>query len=112
MQDASGALLLSASDLSNFLACRHLTALDFAHLRGLVERPRRIDTVSERLRELGYAHEQRYVDTLPRHGRVVDLRGHLDADTRTTEAMRDGAHAIVQAKFEIDGWLGYGDVLQ
>lgn len=112
MQDASGAILLSASDLSNFLACRHLTALDVAHLRGLVERPRRIDAVSDRLRELGYAHEQRYVETLQRQGGVVDLRGHLDADTRTIEAMRDGARAIVQAKFEIDGWLGYADVLR
>jgi uncharacterized protein len=112
MQDSSGSLRLSASDLSSFLACRHLTALDFAHLRGLVDRPRRIDAVSERLRELGYAHEQRYVDALRRRGEVVDLRGHLDADTRTLEAMHHGAAAIVQAKFETDGWLGYADVLQ
>src|SRR4029453_1259802 len=54
MHDSSSSLRLSASDLSNFLACRHLTALDFAHLRGLVERPRRIDAVGERLGGPGF----------------------------------------------------------
>ena len=59
MQDSSGAVLLSASDLSNFLSCRHRTALDFARLRGLVDPAPHSDPVSDRLRELGYAHEQR-----------------------------------------------------
>jgi hypothetical protein len=53
----------------------HLTALDFAHVHGLVERPRRVDPVSDRLRELGYAHEQRDVDTLRRRGDVPICAG-------------------------------------
>ena len=91
MQDATGSILLSASDLSNFLSCRHRTALDLALMRALVERPTRVDPMSELLRERGFAHEQRYVDSLRRRGEVVDLREHLDAETRTIQAMRDGA---------------------
>jgi uncharacterized protein len=112
VQDASGSILLSASDLSNFLSCRHRTALDLALVRSLVERPTRVDPMSDLLRERGFAHEQRYVDALRRRGEVVDLREHLDAESRTIAAMRDGAWAIVQAKFEVGGWLGYADVLQ
>lgn len=42
MQLLDGRLILSASDLNNYLACRHLTALDLARARG------EIDVVPER----------------------------------------------------------------
>ncbi len=55
------AIELTASDLANHLACRHLSALDLRVARGELARPFVPDPLLERLRELGRRHEQAYV---------------------------------------------------
>jgi uncharacterized protein len=57
-------LVLSASDLSSFLACRHRTALDMAVAFGDRKRPHVHDPLVEILWERGLEHERRYVDVL------------------------------------------------
>ena len=43
MQLIDGTAVYAATDLVGFLACEHLTALERAALRGLVERPNRLE---------------------------------------------------------------------
>ena len=111
-------LRLSASDLSHFLSCRHLTALDLAALRKTRDRPYRSeDPLLELLRKRGMEHEQAYVELLAREGRqVVDLNGisRKETDkaiTATLDAIRGGADVIVQAALQHETWFGYADVL-
>ena len=106
-------LVLSATDLSTFLSCRHRTALDLAVALGEREKPRWVDPFAEVLRHRGQAHERNYVDALRAGGlRVLDLSGRDDALERTIQAMRDGFDAIVQACLKNDRWLGYADILR
>jgi len=113
MQVRSGSILLSATDVSNFLACRRRSALDLALIHGLVKAPTWVDPMAAVLRDRGNAHEQQYLGRLKDNGRtIVDLRDDPCATNRTLEAMRDGADVIYQAKFEQGQWLGYVDFLQ
>jgi predicted RecB family nuclease len=112
-------LTLSATDLSNFLGCRHRTALDLAAVHGHRQRRRRgnMDPLLEVLIARGNAHEQQYVDSFRAQGRtVVDLTefknqerdAHVDA---TIAAMREGPDVIVQGALRDTCWFGYPDVL-
>jgi predicted RecB family nuclease len=106
-------LILSATDLSIFLSCRHRTALDLSVALGEREKPTWVDPFAEVLRERGREHERKYVESLRVSGLiVVDLAGTDNAHRLTIEAMRAGAGAIVQACLRNDKWLGYADILQ
>jgi len=113
---AEGGLILSATDLSNFLGCRHRTALEMAVAYGTAERPRWHDPLLEILFQRGIEHERAYVESLRAEGRVVvDLAGadDLDAATaRTLETMRSGVEVIVQAAMREGRWYGRPDVLR
>ncbi len=66
---------LSPTDLAQFLACRHRTALDLAVARGLRTAPAWADPTLDLLRERGLRHEHAYVETLRAAGLgIVDLR--------------------------------------
>jgi hypothetical protein len=54
--------LCFATDLTNFLGCRHLTAVERLAAHKLAKRPYYDDPMLEILRERGLAHEQAYVD--------------------------------------------------
>ena len=99
MRIASSTLELSASDLSQFLACRHLTPLDLAVAQGQRAAPSWVDPALVLLQERGLGHERRYVDTLRGQGlEAVDLsaRSVDDAVSRASDAMRPGVDVIVQ----------------
>ncbi|HEX6316838.1 MAG TPA: TM0106 family RecB-like putative nuclease, partial [Gemmatimonadaceae bacterium] len=111
-------LRLSASDLSHFLSCRHLTALDLAAANKQRQRPhRREDPLLELLWKRGMEHERNYVDRLRGEGRTItDLNGvprneSARAIAATLEAIHSGADVIVQAALEHESWVGYADVL-
>ena len=111
-------LVLSPSDLSNFLTCRHRAGLDLAAARGVIEKPRYEDPYAAMLRQHGDEHEHDYVDLL-RAGGLVIVSAKPDSDTKaeestrlTLEAMRSGAQVIVQARLEGDQIAGYADVLR
>lgn len=98
-----------ATDLTNFLGCRHLTALERLAAHIIAKRPHFDDPMLELLRERGLEHEQAYVQRLRGTGRrVVELsKQSPDAFADTMRAMREGADVIVQARLEHGLWAGW-----
>ncbi|MEZ5079977.1 MAG: TM0106 family RecB-like putative nuclease [Thermoleophilia bacterium] len=124
MQLTPDGLLLSASDLTNHLACDHLTAERRRIALGERAYPvSRIDPHAELIRERGMAHEQAQLERLSDvargdcrdlsgdgpHGSVRELVDHAAV---TREAMRDGARLIFQGTLLGDRWQGRPDFLR
>jgi predicted RecB family nuclease len=107
---------LSGSDLSNHLACGHLTSLDVAVAKRLRDAPTWHSPDTWVLRQRGLAHEAAYLQRLIEQGlTVADLRlleAELPAFEATRTAMRDGNDVIVQAVLMEGGWFGKADVLR
>ncbi len=100
-------LQISASDLANHLACRHIITLDLQVVRGEIKQEFREDPRIDALIERGKRHEQQYLSHLAASGLNV-VHGDVN---QTIDAMRSGADVISQA-YLIDGpWHGYADVL-
>src|SRR4051812_412899 len=114
MQIVDHQLILSASDLNNFLACPHLTALDLARMRGELTVEPEQGADAELLARKGDEHERRYLESLKAMGReVAEIPGAgaspaaLSASVAATEAaMRAGAEVIYQATFLNEGMRG------
>src|SRR5947209_4782054 len=109
-------LVLSATDLANFLACRHRTALDMAVAFGARDRVYRRDPLLEILWQRGIEHEKRYVESLRNDcATVVDL-GDVDDPVEqvvaTLEEMHRGIEVIVQGGLTDGRWFGKPDVLR
>src|SRR5215472_5049524 len=94
--------LFFATDLTNFLACRHLMALERLAAHDLAKRPFFDDPMLEILRERGLDHERAYVQHLAHSGRTVveiDKQSPVAFD-KTMSAMQDGIEVVVQARLE------------
>lgn len=116
MRLRENSLRLSPSDLSNHLACRHLTSLDLAVARGELAKPVLHSKFLDLLRARGDEHEKAYVAALRARGlAVADLSGNRElSDTAyqaTRDAMAGGADVVVQAAVGHDGFAGYADLL-
>ena len=118
MRNTQTGLSLSATDVSNSLACRRLTGFDMAVALEGRKRPFRHDPLLDLLIARGAEHEKDYVDHLKAEGREVLDLSHLQGDREaavaaTLEAMRAGQQVIVQAALEADNgrWYGRPDVL-
>ena len=120
---ADGTLVLAATDLTNYLACAHLTQQRLAVIRGERSRPRPADDpYAELIRERGERHEEEQLARLSQGcGGHVDLstdkapisRDELElAAAATTAAMREGAPLIYQAQFFDGRWQGRADFLR
>ena len=106
-------LRLSATDLANFLACRHLTQQDLDRAHGRIAAPPRLQWQREeveRLRERGSKHEDAYVEALALSSTVERLDARSQAATE--RAMRSGVDVIVQATLGEGRWMGRADVLR
>ena len=116
MHEVDGRIHLSASDLVNHLACRHLTALDRQVAAGTLSRPSSYDPTLELLKERGLAHEAAYIRHLEESGcQVTRIDGvGLDAATvaATIDAMRSGREVIVQGALADGRWGGRTDILR
>ncbi len=114
MKQTGAQLILSPTDLSSFLGCRHRTGLDLAVARGVLTKPERHDAFAQSLAAHGLEHEQRYLQWLRSQGRdVADLsalRGE-NADEATREAMGRGVDVVYQAALAGPGWRGFADLL-
>jgi predicted RecB family nuclease len=107
---------LSASDLSNHLACRHLTALDLAVATGQRPAPKWHSPDAWVLQQRGMEHEKAYLNHLEAEGiPITDLR-EIDNDenalAETLAAMQQGVPAIAQATLTNGRWFGRADVLR
>src|SRR5450631_3811189 len=85
MKASSGDFRLSASDLSNHLACRHLTSLDFDVAVGDKSAPTWLSPDLWVLQKRGLEHETAYIAHLAAQGlSVLDMRDGSDAPTPET----------------------------
>src|SRR4051812_5302917 len=119
-----GTLVLSATDLTNHLACAHLTQQRLGIARKERPRPRPVDDPhSELIRERGDAHESEQLAGLIAEagGDHVDLTTDTPVYTRegidalaaqTLDAMRRGVALISQGVFFDGRWQGRVDVLR
>ena len=120
MHLTGGKIILSASDLTGFLECPHLTQQELAAARGEVTRPERTDPELELIARHGTEHEQAYLDAyvhagksvVPIENRGATLDDYWRAREETLEAMRSGADVIYQAALFDGRWLGYADFLE
>ena len=112
MKQTAEALVRAPTDLSNFLGCQHLSALDLRAARGELKRPVRSDEVLAELREHGLAHERAYLTHL--HAQGFRIAGDEDGSTNKTTlaAMRAGMDVIYQATLRHDVWSGRVDFLR
>jgi len=119
-----GQLVLAATDLTNHLACPHLTQQKLAIARGDRGKPPKDDDPhAELIRRRGDEHETAQLAVLSEQcgghvnldegDRVIykepDLR---QAAARTAEAMRAGEPLIYQAHFFDGRWQGRTDFLR
>ncbi len=116
MQILDGNLLLSATDLVNFLGCRHATYLDLRDLADPVQLPQR-DAATVLIFEKGIEHEKRYLAALEARGlSVVEIVAEgfdlAERAAHTRDVMRAGVDVIYQAALIVPPWLGYADFLE
>jgi len=108
-------LRLSATDLANHLACRHVTALDRGAAEGRWKPPHWFRPEADVLRQRGLEHERAYLAHLERTGvaitRLPELAPPAEALAQTLAAMRSGAQAIAQATLASGRWFGRADLL-
>jgi predicted RecB family nuclease len=109
-------MFFTATDIANFVACRHLLTLKLDAAEGKIQKPYFHDLGVELLRELGERHETAYFAELASKPgcRVVSIPTDVDwTDSvgRTKEAIRDGADVIYQATFQDGHWGGRADFL-
>src|SRR5215469_15995207 len=118
MRLASGCLRLSATDLSNHLACRHLTTLDLQVARGERSAPKITAPDLKVIQELGLRHERTYLAHLSAQGLTVENLGHIPHKEEkglieeTLALMERGAKVIAQGALVDEDWFGRPDVLR
>lgn len=95
---------LAATDLSNHVACGHLTSLSLAHATGTIAGYSNFDPVIEILRERGRVHEVAYRDHLAQQGLRI-----ASGDPR--KLMSEGVDVIYQAQLGAERWQGIADFL-
>ena len=132
MQKLDGVTVLSPSDLSNHLACQHLSFLNFRTMNGGPKPPKDDDELTEILQKYGAEHEARYLkaleEQLAKVGKtVVDLdvqrvahASYATADIQAraadvATAFSNGPNVLYQPTFfskegEL-GWIGRADFL-
>ncbi len=116
MYRTADGLVLSPTDLTRFVACAHLTALDLRVADGSLDRPRaEPDEALELLFRKGLEHEHRYLASLREAGEVAEIVTEgvpvAVAAARTEDAMAAGAEVIYQATFLHGGRRGHADFL-
>ncbi|HLN06961.1 MAG TPA: TM0106 family RecB-like putative nuclease, partial [Acidimicrobiales bacterium] len=120
MKITDGNIRCSASDLANFLACRHLTRLDLLHARGKLDPPFFMDIGFESLVQRGEEHERRVLERFRADGLdIVEIPTCADreAAAATLDALGRGADLVYQGVLLRDaepgepGLLGRPDFL-
>jgi predicted RecB family nuclease len=116
MKLLSDQLRLSATDVSNHLACRHLTYLELGVANGKRKEPEWRAPDLKIIQELGLQHEGRYLKFLADQGlEVVNLSAPGSESSivdATLAAMQRGAAVIAQGALRSGNWFGRPDVLR
>jgi hypothetical protein len=101
MQLLDGELVLSASDLTGFAACGHLTQLELSVVNGERERPDRDDPMLDVLSRRGGEHEDKQLARYHEQSRSV---AEIPADCFTRAELAD-AEAQTVAASAVVGWV-------
>jgi len=118
MKSVEKQIRLSATDLSNHLACRHLTNLDLQVARGERTAPDIAAPDLKVIQELGLRHEKRYLAHLAAQGLTVENLGHIPHKEEgrlleeTLALTERGAQVIAQGALGDGEWFGRPDVLR
>lgn len=124
MRTLDNRLVFSATDLSNHLACAHLTSLKRAVALGEAMLPRTYDDPgADALKRRGLEHEARVLGRFRELGLTVEHvpgfdpgedyeAGWTDGAAKTLEAMRRGVDVIYQGRLYDGRWGGYPDFLK
>jgi uncharacterized protein len=112
---------LSATDLSNHIACKHATHLERRYATRAIEKPVRKNHFLDRIIERGNAHEAAYLSHLRDSGNLSITEIAWDdaqAEDKTLSAMQAGVDIIYQGAFSTakgdlanNGWAGRPDFL-
>ena len=116
MQKVGDRLVLSPSDLNDFLECEHKTSIKVRRCLGGLEVERVESPEAEILWRQGIAHERSWLERFKNNGRaVVEIRPPDEdwnaAADQTLDAMRAGAQVIYQAVFVDTDSRGIADFL-
>ena len=117
MRVLNGQLRLAATDVSNHLACRHLTQLDLQVARGIRPAPDWAAPDLRVIQELGERHEVAYLKYLEEEKklRVVRLPQKGNEEEFAAETLRlmaEGVDVIAQGALRDGQWFGRPDVLR
>src|SRR4030095_16311926 len=108
-------MLLSASDLSTHMSCKHATFLNLQLARKIISPPHTHDNPSlAALQQRGEEFEKNYINELKTSGKTIVEIGNgntNEAAEQTLEAMQKGIDIIYQARLELDSWNGWADFL-
>jgi predicted RecB family nuclease len=115
-----GEWLYSASDLTGFAACEHLTQLERRVALDEIPRPDPTDPLLDVLARRGDEHERAVFDGYGvERADIVEIRADTSsraglerAAAETIAAMSAGAPLIYQATFLHDAWMGHADFLE
>src|SRR6202790_93391 len=117
MKLAAEQIRLSATDLSNHLACRHVTTLDLLVARGEKRVPEWAAPDLVVIRERGARHEAAYLAYLAEHKKLAvvnlaEVRDEKKVLQETRRLMEEGAEVIAQGALGEGRWFGRPDVLR
>ena len=115
MRLTDAGLRTSASDLADFLACRHLTRLNLLDVRGRIKGPKNFDVGFQALLERGEAHEAAVLARFRDRGlEVLEVDGELtaaEAAAATRDAILDSVDAVFQGVLIDDRQIGRPDFI-
>jgi predicted RecB family nuclease len=117
MKLISEQIRLAATDLSNHLACRHVTTLDLQVVRGEKRAPDWADPNGTVLRERGERHEAAYLTHLREEKKLAvtnlgEIKDEKKLVEETRRLMEQGAEVIAQGALAGGKWFGRPDVLR
>jgi predicted RecB family nuclease len=115
MRLLNGEIRLAATDVSNHLACRHLTELELSASRGERDLPKWESPDMKVIQELGLRHETKYLKLLEQEvGQLLNLSGMDEGRIldETRRAMESGVEAIAQGALLHGRFFGRPDVLR
>lgn len=99
-----------ASDVSNYISCKHSTQLQRKYAIENRKVPRPHDPVLEVLVQRGHEHEAAYVNYL-RKQNLSCTNSEKKSFEQTIREMLNGTEVIVQGRLEHGEWNGYPDIL-
>lgn len=114
MQKISDQVFFSATDLTHFADCQHLTWLDRLNLDHRMEKAE-VDEQAKLIQAKGIEHEEAFLDKLGEaHSKIVKISAETSLEDRvskTQAAIASGAEVIYQATLVRGNLIGHADFL-